>query len=312
MNLKALNTFLGAAIIGTALTLTGCGGGGSSSSGGSASVSYSGSTSAAVIDQNNASTISVASGVAVQKAANSLNASFGVSISTTSSSQLSANDANQTVTNALVNYGALNMPAGVTQTGACGGSVSSTTAPPSSGSGPWSGTATFSNYCISGGSSGNTIMNGTVVFNFGDMSTPSVNSTLQFSNYSIQMSGHTYTLDSVTVTCGSSSCDYERDYLDSDGSIYRTANVSITGDGSTTPYNGSMTFYDPNDGHVLVTVSGITYGQCGNYPDGGSITIQGSSGGAATINFYPPSPCTYSGTYNLAGGANGTFSGNTP
>jgi len=219
------------------------------------------------------------------------------------SNQTNMGTLSQTLAKFVRNHDSLNFPAGVQIQGSCGGTATfSNSNYPQSGS--FSTTITFSNYCDSSVDA-TLSFSGKVVY-----STPDVNGvafTMTFSNFVITQNGQTTTVNSMTYSCDSNYvCSFSSDYVGADGQVYRTADFSITGD-ATNGFNGTMTFYDPTYGSVDVTITGITYGSCGDFPDGGIIDIAGSGGSSASITF--ASNCTYSGTWDDGAGGSGSFSG---
>ena len=281
------------------MLVTACGGGGG---GGSSAPTYSGLTTPAAITVTNAEALSEKSleGVdeaVAQNAANEANP-FGISISQTSSNtnQLIINTARQA---ASTSQSLGSLPAGITVTAAqlgypfCGGSVS---VPDN-----WqystylNGTMILNNLCINDPYFGIVTMNGSVIF-----TENATQFTLQYVNLTINDGSTTETIN-MTVSCTSSDCSISTDYVGSDGSTYRIANLDITGSGSG-PYTFSATFYHPDYGSVTVTGSGIYL----NCPDGsisaGTLNLSGASGSSASVLF---TGCnTYSGTWN-----DGTTSG---
>ena len=110
----------------------------------------------------------------------------------------------------------------------------------------------------------------------------------------------------MTVDCSdTTTCTIVSDYVGGDGGIYRVADFSFAGDAST-GFSGSATFYHPAHGSVSITASNVTYGSCGSFPDGGTITANGLTGTAQIIF---NGDCSYAITYDDGTGDTGVING---
>lgn len=295
-------TLLSTLLLSSSLALVGCSSDSGSSSGGSAKNTYAGITTAAKVDGSNAEDFGTASGEAGQQASVSDALPAFASISNTDTGGVEA------LTRQLVefvqNRPHTNLPSSYTEAGSCGGSV---TIPESAypESGPHSYSITFNNYCDAS-IDGNIIFNGRA-----DYSTSDVNSystfTFQYINFTVTQNGETTTLN-MTMTCTDSGCSITTDFVSSTGAVHRIADINISGNEST-GYNGTMTFYHSAYGYVSVTVSALTYGDCGIFPDGGTISYTGTDSSSGSITF--ASDCTYSGDYDDGAGGIDVFTGST-
>ncbi len=292
-------------LAGMALALAGCGGGGS---GGSSAVSYTGLTTAAVVDDSaSADTVSVA---VLSGAANAGigNAAIGVGTDNTSTSQVGNGDAKLfgDLAKIAADYVAGGSRAHPTVAGAtgtqtysnpCGGTITVTV---TSDGNPVTGSVTFNNYnsgtyssssCIS---AGDYTFNGTVgtTFNFSDTSHVSLlSATLTFSAFSVTASGGTevlngsYTLDYVANTLNMSLV-----YQLPDDKVYRMDNYEVTTDYAGNVITISGRLYHPDYGYVdIATPTAFSYDLACSYgePNSGVMTLTGidGSGGAYTVGF---------------------------
>jgi hypothetical protein len=110
----------------------------------------------------------------------------------------------------------------------------------------------------------------------------------------------------MTVDCSNqSACTIVSDYVGDDGSTYRIADISFSGD-ATNGFYGSAKFYHPDHGSVSISAVGVTYGSCGVFPDGGSVTASGTTGTAEIIF---NNDCTYIINYDDGAGDAGVING---
>jgi len=289
------------------LALFGCGssGGGNSSTGPAAAITYSGVSVATAIDAANAEDLTTTSGEAVLQGADSSSSNvFGVAI-TDNSGDIETLSAN--LASAMASISSPNLPTGFDMNGSCGGSVSipdSQLNAFNATSGPVSFTMTFTRYCDLSVGAQYTI-DGQVVFNYDDIANNNSGFSLQYNGVTINDGSGPVTIN-MTVDCSNqSTCTIVSDYVGNDGSIYRISDISFTGD-ATTGFNGSATFFHPGYGSVSITASSVTYGSCGNFPDGGSIMASGTTG-TAQIVFN--SNCTYTIDYDDGAGDAGVING---
>ncbi len=297
---KAISTLTGALLASTIFVISGCG---SDDAGTSAAVNYNGNTSAARIDNTNAEDIGTTSGEAVHQAgtADGNLPSFASITSTSSNTDVAA--LSRQLVDFVQNRSTTNLPVSFREAGSCGGFASGPDSEPPA-SGPYSITITFSeNYCDSFIDSSLTF-NGSFTISTTDTATFD-SFTMKYVNFRVTQNGETTTLN-LTVECNSQGCSFTSDFKAADGSVHRTADFFIYGD-PVGGYNGDMTFYHSVYGSVTVTISNVTYGSCGNFPTGGTISYTGTGGSSGSISFV--SDCTYSGTYDDGAGNSGVFSG---
>jgi len=296
-------------ILFSSLAIFGCssgGDGGDSSPGPTGAITYSGVSIASAIDATNAEEMTTTAGEAVQQGANSTSSSRVLGVVITNNSDdiemLSAN-----LASAMASMSSPNLPTGVTMNGTCGGSV---TIPDSqlnafnATSGPASFTMTFTSYCDASVGAQYTI-DGQVVFNYDDIADPNLGFSIQYNNVTLNDGSGPVTIN-MTVDCSDLfACTIVSDYAGNDGITYRVTDISLSGN-ATTGFTGSATFFHPGHGSVSITASSVTYGSCGNFPDGGSVTVTGTTG-TAQIDFN--SNCTYIINYDDGAGDTGVING---
>jgi hypothetical protein len=289
------------------LTFVGCGssGGGDSSSGPTAAITYSGVSVATAINAANAEDLTTTSGEAVRQGADASSSRvFGIVITDNSDD---IETLSVSLASAMASMSSPNLPAGFDMNGSCGGRV---TIPDeqlnafNATSGPVSFTMTFTRYCDLSVGAQYTI-DGQVVFNYEDIADNNSGFSLQYNGVTINDGSGPVTIN-MTVDCSNqSTCTIVSDFVGNDGGIYRISDISFTGD-ATTGFNGSATFFHPGYGSVSITASSVTYGSCGNFPDGGSIMASGTTG-TAQIVFN--SNCTYIIDYDDGSGDTGVING---
>ncbi len=288
-------------VVSAIATLTGCGGSGSDSSnfGG---VGYSGSTSPAVISEDNSGELAD-SGVVVTKSltqSENVDLPFGVTLSGSLPVDVQKK-LNKILKSNRTSVATSNLPVGITETvsGECGGSVTY------SGS-ETSFTATFNNYCESG------------VTISGKMSGSSSDSsyTESFNNITVSIEGETFVMSgsntyketstqyietgdiqvtfdgetfaySYTETCGKTSpydCTYSENVQAGNGLSYRIddSNVSEGVNG----WNVAARLYDPNYGYVEYVANNIQYCTDGSgHIESGSIILTDSNTNVLRVDF---------------------------
>jgi hypothetical protein len=294
------STLFATLLLSSSLALVGCGSSGDSAP---AAPKYTGTTSAAKVDSTNAEALGTGSGEATQQGgtANGGIPTFA-SIGDASTTDIEA--LSQKIIALIQKRTVTDLPTSFSEAGSCGGSFSGPdSALPASGA--YSITLSFNNYCDS-------LIDPTLVFSGkATFYLPDVNDfntfTMQFINFKVTENSQTTTLN-MTMSCAGLTCSITSDFKSSTGDVHRVADIIISGD-ATFGFIGTMTFYHADYGSVSVSVSGITYGSCGVFPDGGTITYNGTSGSTGSISF--ASNCTYSGTYDDGAGGTGVFSGTT-
>ena len=73
----------------------------------------------------------------------------------------------------------------------------------------------------------------------------------------------------------------------------------------TTGLDGTLTLFHDTIGVSEVIFEDITYGACGDSPDGGSIILNSADGSSGTITYN--SDCTVTGTWLDSSGGAGSF-----
>ena len=277
---------ISSALLLVAFFITGCSSGG----GGTAApvTSYTGSTTPAAIDADNAETIGKASGEAIQIANSSTGLPVGITID-------DAIVANLTEINKIIisHIDVLTLPVGVDiSANLCSTGTASATDPGDVQSGPVDITATFSNCALI---YSDITISGTAKMHFDDIANTNADFSITYTNFKVTDANGTTTINMSMVCTSGSACVFNSDFVGSDGTTHRVSNFSFYGSAST-GYNGSATFYHGSFGSVSITAINITYGSCGTYPDGGDISFSSSNGSSGTIIF--ASDCSVSGTWN--------------
>ncbi len=253
-------------IILSSVSLISCGGGGGSGSGGSGGVSYSGNTSQATVDSDNADDLAVAAtgGASSAIASNAApRQSPAMSFLLEHSSQLAKSIS-------LANRTANEPVEGVCDSGSADITYNSDYT---------EFTIVYDQCAITYGSD-TTIADGRVEFTeFSDGST-----LFRYINFTVTYNDETYTINQ-TVECDAQyNCSFYSDYSGPDGRTYRVEGATVTSTGSTS-YSVTATVYDPDYGYITIDAN-VTYGGCtGGVPSSGSITYTGSGGSSATVTF---------------------------
>lgn len=280
-----------ALLISSTIVFTGCGG---DDGGGAAATSI--NTAPAAIDITNAEDIGKAAGesILIADATNGLPTSVVASSTGLTEIDTIFIDAANTVLNTA------DLPTGVdiTYQVCSSGTASITTA---GTTGPVDMTMTYSNCTLLGTTITAT---GTFVIHYDNISDPNAGFSFTYSNFTVTDSstGVTTTMN-MTMDCptGYLSCTFSSDFTGTDGITHRVSSFSISGN-AISGFNGTATFFHGTYGSVDITATGITYGACGSYPDGGTVTFSSTNGSSGTVTFN--ANCTVSGTWN-----NGTASG---
>lgn len=147
-------------------------------------------------------------------------------------------------------------------------------------------TMTFNNLCFDDGTRALT-MNG--ILSFTETNTAF---TITFTNFSVNINGNAETF-SGTFTCDTAlfNCTISTDFADSDGNVFRLEDVDVSGD-DLSGYALSANFYHDELGMVSIsTTASVTYGNCGSYPHGGAITLNGTTDSSMSVTFN--SECTF-------------------
>lgn len=274
------------ALLLVAFFITGCSSGG----GGAAApvTSYTGSTTPAAIDADNAETIGKASGEAIQIANSSTGLPIGITIDDAIVADLTE------INNIIISHiDVLTLPVGVDiSANLCSTGTASSTDPGNVQSGPVDITVTFSNCALI---YSDITISGTAKMHFDDIANTNAGFSITYTNFKVTDANGTTTINMSMVCTSGSACVFNSDYVSADGTTHRVSNFSFYGSAST-GYNGTATFYHGTFGSVSITATNITYGSCGTYPDGGDISFSSSNGSSGTIIF--ASDCSVSGTWN--------------
>ena len=281
------------------LTLHGCSSGGGGDSAAAAPV-YAGNVSPAAINATSAETMGRTATEGVNEAVNMMSTGdgipfFPVGVETNSPSDALAQKTRQIAMDILEGSAMLDIPAAAVmssdqlnaETGGnafCGGSV---IIPDNiDQNAALNFTMTFVNLCYDDGINALT-MNGVLAFTETDTAFSII-----FTNFSVVIDGNTETF-SGTFTCDTtlSNCAIATDFAGSDGNIFRLENVDINGD-NVLGYTVIADFYHYELGMVSITTPvSVSYGACGIYPDGGTITLTGTAGSFMSVTFNPD--CTF-------------------
>lgn len=285
-----------------AFMITSCssGGGGSSNDGGGGGTgtAFDGNIDPAAIDASNSEDIGKAAGEAVQKA----DASTGLPGAIAVSSSVNMEQINGIV---LATTNALNLPAGPDVPGVCdsGSATVSDTTPPSSGQ--YNITITYTACRVTGT---DITVDGTASIRYDDFTDLNAGFSITYSNFTVTDPVNGTTTIDLNFSCTNLSdfttCTYNSDFVGSDGATHRVTDFTISGD-QVSGFNGTATFLHGTFGEVSITITNITYGNCGVFPDGGTISFSSSNGSSGTIIFN--ADCTVSGTWDDGAGLSGSF-----
>ncbi|MCG6969329.1 MAG: hypothetical protein LJE85_06125 [Gammaproteobacteria bacterium] len=250
---------------------TACGGSGDSSDGGGVSgPSYSGATSQAAIDENNAQTLALAATDASDTADNQ--EQLGVlfeEVFTHLSNQKSGISASAVVS------------------GNCGGSASYPDNVDQQ-SNPITGTVSFSNFCLDGGESGPLVVSGQISFIAQVENNELVSMAVEIDNMVISYNGNTVTINS-TIAFSQNGVLFETstDFTGSQGQTLRVENLVISGDTLNGINITSGRIYHPDNGYVdISTTETLVFQNCLNgKPSSGTVLLEGSGGTTAELVF---------------------------
>ena len=274
------------ALLLVAFFITGCSSGGDGAA--APITSYTGSTTPAAIDADNAETIGKASGEAIQIANSSTGLPVGISIDSNTSDNLTE------INNIIIsNLDIMMLPSAVDISAElCSSGTASSTDPGNVQSGPVDITVTFSNCALA---YSDITISGTAKMHFDDIANQNAGFSITYTNFKVTDANGTTTINMSMVCTSGSACVFNSDFVGSDGLTHRVSNFSFYGSAST-GYNGSATFYHGSFGSVSISATNITYGSCGTYPDGGSVAFDSTDGSSGTIIFN--TDCSVSGTWD--------------
>lgn len=263
--------------------ISSCGGGGGSNGGGS-NITYTGSSSQAVISDTNAENLATdtyqggALGGITQKPGADSQASRPVSISI-------LNILRQTMQKIKVPGGNRTATVSNSETGGCGGSYSYTLTVNDS-TGDFTGTFTYSGYCSMG-----TISNGTLTVS-GNISGSTMSLTITFSNYGMTTGGDSFTVTGTAAfnsLVSSTGYTLNLVYLDNTASkVYKLENFVISSTSGMGYVDISMSgrFYHPDHGYIDITTPTATpfrYMASDIYPSQGVLVLTGAGGATVKL-----------------------------
>ena len=287
-------------LMGLTILASGCSGGGSYTSS-HGEISFSGNTTPAGIDATNAQIIGQAAGESIQIAEAS--DALPTAVSGTSTDLTPLNKLFIDATKAAIT--ASNLPTGIDiSANTCSSGTASFTS--TGNTGPVDATMIFSNCTLIG----TTITaSGRSSMHFDDISdtTGTTGFSFTYTNFTITDTASTLNITlNMTLDCpsGFDSCVVAADFSGTDGTVHRVAEFSFTGN-SVDGFNGTATFFHGTYGEVSVTAVSITYGSCGDIPDGGTVSFASTDGSSGTVIFN--TNCTVSGTWTDSTGASGSF-----
>lgn len=270
------------------LALAACGGDSDDSSGG---IQYSGNTSAATISNSNQQDIATASKSSIQNSLGGGDLPAGIEVTEIA--------AIQEITDALIQAAPLgNLPTGAQQTVNCDISGSATVDTGANNS-TTSYTITYNNCSYDG----EYFITGTVYVTSNQTGTEF---SYRYDNVSVTGPSGTVVIN-ATVECTNNglTCTYSYDFNGSDGRVYRSSSVDVSGNNST-GYSVSATVYDPDHGYVTMTSSGIVLCSDGSLSEG-SVTVTDGTNNTLTIDF--PQGCPAADMQvSLNGGGSVTYS----
>jgi major membrane immunogen (membrane-anchored lipoprotein) len=258
-------------ILSTAV-LTACGSSDNSSQlSGSKGPSYNGVTTQAAIDDGNAQSLAVAAADGSGNGDNQdqLNAVF-----------------NNVFTNLQNQKGGISAQAAVT--GNCGGSA---TYPDnlSQQQSPISGTVSFSDYCIDGGTQvGQLVIDGQISFSADVQNSQLISMSIALTNLVITFNGNTITTNSsMTFAEGGMTFETSTDFSGSQGQTLRIENLVMSGSPDTGISIASGRLYQPDFGYVDISTSqNLVYQGCDiGRPNSGIMLLSGSGGSTAQVTF---------------------------
>lgn len=292
------------AILFAVLLLVACGGGGGGGSddggGGNDGVTYSGSTDEATVDdENEADDVSRAAGESTLAAIRQNESEDVVPLGGSSASSLSTQEVSELQLDIVRQADADGYSVTPFVDGTCGGTatVNSST----NGDGTVSeGSVVYNNFCVSSGTSGQIVFNGTVEYRVEtDSGGQLVSYEFSYQNFTVSSGSDTQTLN-ASIACSFSSgvvvsCTTSSEFEGSDGRVYQMTDFTVSGDGST-GYDIEATVYDPDHGYVSIVATGITTNCANGNIDGGTITISDSTGDVVTVTFNDCS--SYTVTYD--------------
>lgn len=296
---KYLSGFVAFLVVVLGMSLTACSGGGSSS--GASGISYSGNSSPAEIDGDNAQEIGEVAGESVRRAVGADSLPSGVAIDPVISQQEIRAIISDTVSASLgYTPSAANVVIDVSEDVCSSGSA--TVGYPESylGVGYLEMKLSYTNCIVEG-----ILFDGVVEATFDDLEDPNAAFSFHYIDFLVQDGmGESVVLNMLVECENQLSCFVSSDFVGSDGRVHRVSEFNVTGnDGD--GYNGTASVYHSVYGKVSITITNVTYGACGTMPDGGSIAFE-SVDSSGTIFF--AGDCTQTGTWtNDTSGTSGSF-----
>lgn len=252
--------------------LTACGGGG----GGGGSTSYSGKSTAATIDGNNADDLAdAATQASIAAIIQDAPPDASVAVSLSAGRVTMSDDLRQRLD--AIHQQVIDQAGGLAETasaadfsipGDCGGSASYSVSDNKT-------VLKYKNWCVSDEESGNIIINGVVT-----VTATETSSTTHYENFTIEntFTGEVERIDNMTITCNQVgevyTCSITSDFVGTNGIIYRVENVNVTDNGIN--FDVAARVYDPTHGYVDFVAEGLVR----DCPDGGfsagTITVSSS------------------------------------
>ncbi len=284
------------AFVAAAVGLTACGGGGGGGGGGSTQPIFTGVTTAAIIDEDNAEEVGTkaieAAAQAISNDAADGTLPTGISISSSASSKDNAGFVHD-LSQRLIAGAQANTVIGATFTpsqaelneipGYCGGNYVVTFNGNETNN---NGRVDYNNLCIE-----HDILGDPVQYTFNgryNFATAGDNFT---ATYAVTMSGSdgSSSTTNFSMTCSNNffTCELFSDYLGSDGKTYRISNYAVSGDANS-GFGVAGTFYHPDHGYIEFTMNGIKF-ECQGIPpelqpSEGSFTFSAANG-SGTVGF---------------------------
>ena len=250
---------------------TACGDSGDSSDNtGITGPSYSGTTTQATIDENNAQALAIAATEGANTGDNQ--AQLGTLFDNVFSNLQSQKSG---------------IAASGLVSGQCGGSA---TYPDNvqQQQNPITGSISFNNFCLDGGESGQLIVNGEISFIAQVENNEPVSMAIELNNFVLSHNGNTVTINS-TVAFSQNGVLFETstDFTGSQGQTLRVENLVIRGNTVSGVTISSGRIYHPDNGYVdISTTATLIFEGCDNgKPVSGTVLLEGSGGTNAEMMF---------------------------
>ncbi|MDH5326199.1 MAG: hypothetical protein OEZ68_20885 [Gammaproteobacteria bacterium] len=258
-----------------AITLSACGGGGSGEPTG---LQYTGVTTGAGIDENNAQALAISAQEGVDAQVSAENVPLGAVSADNGLMQAMMNQVNSIISNQQTS--GTELPAGITQR--TNGDCPSNPGYMELRGTQTSGTINFYNYCVVN-TLGNMVFNGYISYMVNE---PIV--TVEMVNLSVSYAGYYMALN-ATMTINNTTGDVSMTvrWVGVDGKVHQIVGFSILGSGTDlSPFSVSGRVYHADHGYVdIATPQGLVYDTTCAGPLSGIMTITGGDGSMATITY---------------------------